>query len=90
MRQDRGWRRILITVGASSLQGIRRGIDVVRALSLGATAVAVGRPVLFGSVMGGAQGAQSVIEHLRDELRAAMLLGGAANVTGLSRDYLKV
>lgn len=47
--------------------GIRRGIDVVRALSLGATAVAVGRPVLFGSVMGGAQGAQSVIEHLRDE-----------------------
>ena len=70
--------------------GIRRGIDVFRALALGARAVAVGRPVLYGLAVGGATGAQSVIEHLRDELRIAMLLAGAKTVSQLSRDYLRI
>lgn len=70
--------------------GIRRGIDVVRALSLGATAVALGRPVLYGAAIGGVHGVQSVIEHLQNEVRTAMLLTGAKSVKDLSPDYLKV
>lgn len=69
--------------------GIRRGIDVFRALALGARAVAVGRPALYGLAMGGALGVQSVIEHLRDELRSAMLLAGARSIGDLSPAYLR-
>ncbi len=69
--------------------GIRRGIDVFRALALGADAVAIGRPVLFGLAVGGPQGVQSVLEHLRDELSVAMLLAGAKSVKDLSPDYLR-
>lgn len=70
--------------------GIRRGIDVFRALALGAQAVAVGRPVLYGLAVGGASGVKSVLEHLREELRSAMLLAGARRVTDISRDFLRV
>lgn len=70
--------------------GIRRGIDVFRALALGAQAVAVGRPVLYGLSLGGASGVRSVLEHLREELRSAMLLAGARRVTEISRDFLRV
>ncbi len=69
--------------------GIRRGIDVFRALALGAQAVAVGRPVLYGLSVGGASGVRSVLEHLRDELRSSMLLAGARRVTEISRDFLR-
>lgn len=68
--------------------GIRRGIDVFKALSLGATAVALGRPVLYGLSLGGAAGVQSVLEHIRDELRQTMLLAGAKSVRDLSKNYL--
>lgn len=68
--------------------GIRRGIDVFRALALGADAVAIGRPMLYGLAVGGAKGVQSVFEHLRDELNIAMLLAGAKSVHDLSPDYL--
>jgi lactate oxidase len=70
--------------------GIRRGIDVFRALALGAQAVAVGRPVLYGLAVGGASGVRSVLEHLRDELRSAMLLAGAHRVTEISLDFLRM
>jgi lactate oxidase len=48
--------------------GVYRGQDVFRALALGASVVALGRPVLYGSALGGAQGVQSVHEHLKEEL----------------------
>ncbi len=70
--------------------GIRRSIDVFRALALGAQAVAVGRPVLYGLALGGASGVRSVLAHLQDELRSAMLLAGARRVTEISRDFLRV
>lgn len=69
--------------------GIRRGIDVFRALALGAQAVAVGRPALYGLALGGAPGVRSVIEHLRDELQLTMLLAGAKSVKSLSPQYLR-
>ena len=68
--------------------GIRRGIDVYKAVSMGATVVAVGRPVLWGLACGGSAGVKSVYDQLKGELRAAMLLGGVAKVTDLKRDNI--
>ena len=69
--------------------GIRRGIDVFRALALGATAVATARPVLYGAALGGPSGVASVLEHLRDELHSAMLLAGTRTVGDIKRDCLR-
>jgi lactate oxidase len=68
--------------------GIRRGIDVFKALAMGATAVAIGRPVLWGSACGGAPGVKSVYAHLGSELKSAMILSGVAKVTALKREHL--
>jgi isopentenyl diphosphate isomerase/L-lactate dehydrogenase-like FMN-dependent dehydrogenase len=57
--------------------GIRRGADVVKALALGARAVLVGRPVLWGLAVEGEEGARNVLELLRDELELALQLVGA-------------
>jgi 4-hydroxymandelate oxidase len=58
--------------------GVRRGTDVVRALALGAVAVAVGRPVLWGLAVGGAAGVGEVLELFRDDVDRALALCGAA------------
>jgi L-lactate oxidase len=68
--------------------GIRRGIDVFRALSLGATAVGIGRPALWGLIAGGTLGVKSVYAQLAFELKSTMLLSGVAKVTNLNRDNL--
>jgi lactate oxidase len=68
--------------------GIRRGTDVFKALALGANVVACGRPVLYGLALGGAQGAQSVLEYLRDNLALVMRLAGTPSIKDISRDYL--
>jgi lactate oxidase len=68
--------------------GVRRGIDIFRALSLGATAVGIGRPALWGLIGGGSLGVKSVYGQLAAELKAAMLLSGVAKVTNLNRDNL--
>ncbi|MGY3617076.1 alpha-hydroxy acid oxidase [Bradyrhizobium sp. USDA 10063] len=60
--------------------GIYRGQDVFRAIALGASAVALGRPLLYGSALGGAAGVQSVYEHLRNELIMTMQLAGTPNI----------
>jgi 4-hydroxymandelate oxidase len=57
--------------------GIRRGTDVLKALALGARAVMVGRPVLWGLAVGGAEGAQRVLEILLREFDTALALAGA-------------
>ena len=59
--------------------GIRRGSDVVAALALGARAVLVGRPVLWGLAHAGAAGAQRVLELLRDEVELCLGLCGCAS-----------
>jgi 4-hydroxymandelate oxidase len=60
--------------------GIRRGSDVLKAIALGARAVLVGRPVLWGLCVDGEQGATDVLEILRRELDEAMLLCGCARI----------
>jgi len=70
--------------------GIRRGTDIVKALALGARAVLVGRPPLWGLSVSGAAGVQAVMEHLRDEMVRAMQLCGAGNLAALTPDLVKV
>ena len=61
--------------------GIRRGTDVLAALALGAKAVLIGRPYIYGLAAGGAQGVERVITILRDELERAMALTGRRSIT---------
>jgi 4-hydroxymandelate oxidase len=68
--------------------GIRRGTDVLKALALGARAVLVGRPVLWGLAVGGQAGAQQVIELLLAEFDRALALAGAPNAADLGHELL--
>jgi 4-hydroxymandelate oxidase len=63
--------------------GIRRGTDVLKALALGARAVLVGRPALWGLAVGGAGGAQAVLEILLAEFDTALALAGAPRAEDL-------
>ena len=69
--------------------GIRRGVDVLKALAHGAKAVLVGRPVLWGLAAGGQQGVEKALSMLREELDLAMALTGCRNVKELNRDLLR-
>ena len=61
--------------------GIRRGTDVLKAIALGASAVMVGRPYVYGLVNAGAVGVAHVLRLLRDELEVAMALCGCATLS---------
>ncbi|MFI5606219.1 alpha-hydroxy acid oxidase [Amycolatopsis sp. NPDC051903] len=69
--------------------GVRRGTDVVKALALGATAVGVGRPVLWGLAAAGEEGVTEVLERLREELDTALALCGAAAPGELTADLVR-
>ena len=69
--------------------GVRRGTDVLKALALGARAVLVGRPVLWGLAAGGESGAARVLAILREELDLAMALAGAPTVAEITRDLVR-
>jgi 4-hydroxymandelate oxidase len=60
--------------------GIRSGTDVLKALSLGAHGVLLGRPALWGLASGGARGAAQVLSLLAEELTEAMMLAGCPDV----------
>lgn len=68
--------------------GIRRGAQVVAALALGARAVLVGRPVLWGLTLDGADGVAAVLEGLRTEVARVMAFCGAARVSDLTPDLV--
>jgi 4-hydroxymandelate oxidase len=68
--------------------GIRRGTDVLRALALGARAVLVGRPVIWGLALGGAAGVTRVLDDIGADLRRALAACGAASPDDVGRDLL--
>jgi 4-hydroxymandelate oxidase len=69
--------------------GIRRGSDVLKAIALGARAVLVGRPILWGLTASGEKGALNVLETLRRELDEAMLLCGCTTLDDIDASLLK-
>jgi 4-hydroxymandelate oxidase len=70
--------------------GIRRGSDVLKAIALGARAVLVGRPILWGLCVAGEKGATNILEILRRELDEAMLLCGCTKLSDIGPWLLKL
>ena len=68
--------------------GIKRGTDVVKALALGARAVGIGRPVLYGLAGYGQEGVERVLEILEDELATAVRLLGVTSVHEVGRQHV--
>lgn len=68
--------------------GVRRGADVIKAIALGARAVLVGRPVLWGLAAGGREGVAAALGILRRELDLAMTLCGCPDVASITRDLV--
>lgn len=75
---------IAISAGADGIwvsnHGVRRGEHVFKALASGADLVAIGRPVIYGLNLGGAEGVTSVFEHLNKELSITMQLAGTKTI----------
>jgi lactate 2-monooxygenase len=69
--------------------GVRTGADVFKALALGATAVCLGRPWVYGLALGGEAGVREVIGNVRAELDLTMGLAGCASVADISRESLE-
>jgi len=69
--------------------GVRRGTDVLVALALGARAVLVGRPALWGLACGGEEGARRVLQLLRDEVQLALALSGCASPADITREHVQ-
>jgi 4-hydroxymandelate oxidase len=69
--------------------GVRRGTDVLKALALGARAVLLGRPVLWGLALDGQRGVERVLDTLRREVDLAMALAGCASVAEVTRDLVE-
>ncbi|MCD7462659.1 hypothetical protein HAX54_049058 [Datura stramonium] len=69
--------------------GIRRGTDIFKALALGAKAVMIGRPVIYGLAAKGESGVKQVIEMLKNELELTMALAGCCTVDDITRSHVK-
>jgi isopentenyl diphosphate isomerase/L-lactate dehydrogenase-like FMN-dependent dehydrogenase len=70
--------------------GFRRGTDVFKALALGATAVGIGRPYLWGLAAFGRRGVGRVMEILRAELGMDMGMAGVATISEIDRSYVRI
>ncbi|ESR39982.1 hypothetical protein CICLE_v10025922mg [Citrus x clementina] len=69
--------------------GVRRGTDVFKALALGAQAVLIGRPVVYGLAAKGEYGVRRVIEMLKDEFELTMALTGCPSVKHITRNHVR-
>ena len=68
--------------------GIRRGTDIIKAFALGASAVQIGRPYLWGLGVSGAEGVTRVVEILQKEFELAMALTGRPTIASIDRSVL--
>jgi L-lactate dehydrogenase (cytochrome)/(S)-mandelate dehydrogenase len=68
--------------------GVRRGVDVVTALALGARAVLIGRPYAYGLAAGGEAGVTDVLRILREEMTRALILMGCPSAAELDGSWL--
>ena len=70
--------------------GFRRGTDVFKALALGAAAVGVGRPYLWGLASFGQRGVARVMELLRAELAVDMAMAGVGKISEIDRSFVRI
>jgi len=68
--------------------GIRRGTDVLKAISLGASAVMIGRPILWGLTHAGEEGVRDVLQLLKNEFKLAMALCGCSRVSDINKSLI--
>lgn len=68
--------------------GIRRGTDVFKALALGANAVLIGRPAIYGLSVAGALGVAHVLKILKEEFEITMALMGTARINEINQEYI--
>ncbi len=68
--------------------GFRRGSDIFKALALGANAVAIGRPYIWGLASFGQEGVEKVLDILRAELTMAMRQAGTRSIAEINRSYI--
>lgn len=68
--------------------GVRRGLDVLKAVALGASAVQIGRPVLWGLAVNGQAGVETVLGLLRQELDLALALAGCTDLKAVTRNLV--
>lgn len=68
--------------------GVRRGNHVFKALASGADLVAIGRPVIYGLNLGGAEGVKSVFDHFNKELSITMQLAGTKTIEDVKKTEL--
>jgi len=83
-RAKKGWPPVEVYVDG----GIKRGRDIFKALALGAKAVMVGRPMIYGMAVGGDLGVARTVELLRDELKTVMQLAGTQTVDQIDRTFI--
>ncbi|NXG59894.1 HAOX1 oxidase, partial [Hemiprocne comata] len=69
--------------------GVRKGTDILKALALGAKAVFIGRPLIWGLVYQGEEGAKEVLQMLKEEFRLAMALSGCRRVQEIGRTLIR-
>ena len=70
--------------------GIRNGLDVVRAIALGADAVLLGRAFIYALAANGQSGVEDLLDLFEKEMRVAMTLTGAKSVAGMTREMLAI
>jgi (S)-2-hydroxy-acid oxidase len=70
--------------------GLRRGTDILKALALGAKAVCIARPYLYGLAAFGQRGVERVIELLRTELALDMGLAGVPNIAAIDKTLVRI
>jgi isopentenyl diphosphate isomerase/L-lactate dehydrogenase-like FMN-dependent dehydrogenase len=70
--------------------GIRRGTDVLKALALGAQAVLIGRPTLWGLAVNGSQGVYHMLQLLQKEFECAMMLSGRPTIASIDRSLVEI
>ncbi len=70
--------------------GFRRGTDILKALALGARAICIARPYLYGLAAFGQPGVERVIELLRTELALDMALAGVPNLAAIDRSLVRI
>jgi isopentenyl diphosphate isomerase/L-lactate dehydrogenase-like FMN-dependent dehydrogenase len=68
--------------------GFRRGTDIFKAIALGATAIMIGRPYIWGLAAFGQQGVEGVLDILRRELRTVMRQAGTVRLDAINRTYV--